>query len=258
MRPIWLIAKSVLLEGLRRRELYAMACIACLLIALVMTVDFFNVEGLNKFYRETALKIMSLTSALTVIFLSCRQLPREFEMGTIQILLSKPISRSVFLLGKWGGVLLTAAFCLFLFMSVYVVGATYLGGEIPWALFAQHCILQMTLFFMLSSLCFLLSLVLNLDAAVVVACLLYLLASVFMNATSFIYFESGALGKALALVGTYVMPQLSLFNLSGKVTHADIWPPIGLETMIGLVLYGSLHAGLYFGVALKIFSRRRV
>lgn len=255
---IWLIAKSVLLEAVRRKEVYSVVFMACLLIALIMTIDFFKIEGLNKFYREAALKIMGLSSALAVIFLACRQLPREFETGTIQTILAKPISRWVFLSGKWLGVLLSGTFCLCLFMSVYVVGTFYLGGTVPWALFFQHFFLQLTLFLLLSSLCFWLSLFLTLDAAIAVACLLYLLASILMNATNFLYYESGPAGKAAILAITYTVPQIELFDLSGKVVHADVWSPIGFSTMTALCAYGVFYAVLYFGLAWWTFNRRRI
>ena len=69
-RAIWLIAKSVLIEAIRRREIYSVIFIALMLIALIMTIDFFHLSGLSKFYREVALKIMSAATALSVVVLA--------------------------------------------------------------------------------------------------------------------------------------------------------------------------------------------
>ena len=64
MRAVWLIARTVLIEAIRRREIYAIVALSMLLIGAVMTVDFFQIEGLTKFYRDVALKIMSVATAL--------------------------------------------------------------------------------------------------------------------------------------------------------------------------------------------------
>ena len=103
LRPIVLIAKSVLIEAVRRKEIYVIVLAASLLIGAVMTVDFFDIQGLTKFYREIALKIMGVATALTVIVLAARQLPREFENRTIYPLMARPISRMTFISGNLAG-----------------------------------------------------------------------------------------------------------------------------------------------------------
>ncbi|MCA9426932.1 MAG: ABC transporter permease, partial [Candidatus Omnitrophica bacterium] len=106
MRSIWLIAKSVLIEAVRRKEIYVIVLMAVGVILMTGTVKFFGYEGMNKFYRDVSLKIMNITAALTVVVLAARQLPREFEKRTIYPLLAKPVGRSTFLAGKFLGVVL--------------------------------------------------------------------------------------------------------------------------------------------------------
>jgi ABC-type transport system involved in multi-copper enzyme maturation permease subunit len=142
MKPVWLIARTVLLEAIRRKEIYAIVLVSVLLLGAVMTVDFFGIKGLTKFYREVALKLMSTATAFTVVILAARQLPREFENRTIHPLLARPIGRATFLLGKLLGVLLAAGFCFGLFMSVFVAGSFYLEATVPGVLFAQYIFLH--------------------------------------------------------------------------------------------------------------------
>lgn len=42
MRSIWLIAKTVITEAIRRKEIYAIVAVSVILIAAVMAVDFFK------------------------------------------------------------------------------------------------------------------------------------------------------------------------------------------------------------------------
>lgn len=258
MRPLpaWLIARSVLLEALRRREIYAIVLVATLLIGAVMTVDFFNIEGLTKFYREVALKIMSAATALTVIVLAARQLPREFETRTIYPLMARPISRLSFLGGKLLGVMLAAVFCFALFMAVYLAGAAWLGSSVPWGLFAQYVYLQILMLLILAALSFWLSMLLNLDAAITIGAIFYVFAATFTTMTSYIYDFTNPVGQVIIKVAIFAIPQLTLFDLSDKAVHAEFWGPLGAGTMLQLTLYGLFFAGVYFSLAAVWFRRR--
>ncbi len=257
LRATWLIAWSVLIEAVRRREIYAIVMITVLIIGAVMTVDFFNLDDLYKFYREVALKIMSPATALTVIVLASRQLPREFQHRTIYPLLAKPISRLTFLGGKLLGVMLAAAFCFALFMGVYIAGSLYLGQSIPWGIFFQYIYLQMFMMLILATLSFWLSMVMNLDAAITIGTLFYLISSTIMSIISNLYDFASRPGQFAMQVANYAIPQLALFDLSEKTVHAgEMWGPIGLQPMAILTAYGLFWAGLFFVAALILFRRR--
>jgi ABC-type transport system involved in multi-copper enzyme maturation permease subunit len=255
-RAIWLIGKSVLIESVRRREIYVIVLLSCLIIGTVMTLDFFGLEGLTKFYRETALTIMSLTTGLTVIALAARQLPREFTNRTIYPLLAKPVSRLTFLFGKLLGVMLAATFCFSLFMAVYVAGSMYLHGAIPWPIFAQYIFLQLLAMLILATLSFWLSMVLNLDAAITLAVIFYLTASTYTSITTYIYGLVGPVQRAILFVLNYALPQLTLFDLSEKTVHDEVWRPLSFGVMSALTLYGLVFATIYFSLAMLSFRRR--
>ena len=256
MRQVWLVAESVLIEAVRRKEIYALILLAMLLIGAVMTVDFFEIEGLTKFYREIALKIMSIATSLMVIVLACRQLPREFENRTIYPLLAKPVGRLSFLAGKLLGVILGAAFCFGLFMLIYIIGSLYLGAGIPWLHFIEYVYLQMLMIAILTTLCFFLSLIMNLDAALTMGVIFYLSSNVLITGISFIYDYVGSAGKAVLKILTFALPQLALFDFSGKTVHANVWPPLGWRTMLMLTVYALVFIGLYYSLSAIVFRRR--
>jgi ABC-type transport system involved in multi-copper enzyme maturation permease subunit len=255
-RAVGLIARTVLVEAVRRREMYMIVLTAGALIALVIGMDFFGLEGLNKFYREMSLQVMSAATALAVIVLSARQLPREFEQRTIYPLLAKPVSRLSFLAGKLVGVMLAAGFCFLMFMAVYVIGTLVSGGRVPWMLFGQYVYLQMLMMLILATLGFWLSMVLNLDAAITVGVLFYATASLLTNLTMTLYAFMEPAGQAVLKFLTYAIPQLTVFNLSGKTIHAEAWDPLSSAIVAQLTLYGLAFAALYFGFAALVFRRR--
>lgn len=256
-KALWLIARSVLIEAIRRKEIYAIVLVTVLLIGSVMTVRFFNDPGIVKFYRETALWLMSLATSITVIVLAARQLPREFQQRTIYPLLAKPIARPTFLLGKLLGVMLSAGFCFGLFMLVFVGGVKYLGQDLPWGLFLQFVYLQFILFLVLATLSFLLSMVLNLDAAITVALLYLLASSVITRVITFLYGYADPFGKVVLTIFNYAVPQLSVFDLSKKTVHAEgMWEPVGFSMMALVTGYGLFWVAVYFFLSYLAFRRR--
>jgi ABC-type transport system involved in multi-copper enzyme maturation permease subunit len=256
LRASWLIARTVLLEAVRRREIYVLVLASCLLIGLVLAVDFFNLKGFTKFYRETALQVMGVSTALMVIVLAARQLPREFSQRTLYPLLARPLSRFDFLLGKLLGVMGSAVFGLAIFMAVFVLGTLYFEGTVPWGLLWQHIFLQVLMLLVLACLSFLLSTLLNLDAAITLGVLFYATAAMMMNLTTFLHANANTLGRAIIQLLTWGLPQLALFDLSEKVTHAAQWTPLPAGLLAGLAAYSMVYAGLYFGLTLLVFRRK--
>ncbi len=256
MRQIWLIARGVLIEAVRRKEIYAVVLVSLLLIGGIMTVDFFNLEGISKFYREVALKIMSAATAVTTVVLAARQLPREFENRTIYPLLAKPVSRWRFLMGKLLGILMAAGFCLAMFMAIFVAGSYYLGASVPWGLSLQYVYLQMMMMLILATLSFWLSLMFNLDAAITTGLLFYATSAVITSATAFLYEWVSDAGRIVLTALIYLLPQLTLFDLSAKTVHAEAWKPLAASTMMQLTVYGLVFVAIYTVLAYLWFRRR--
>ncbi len=255
-RQILLVARGVWLEAIRRREIYVIVTLCCLLILGLAQVRFFGLSALDKFYREIALKVMGVASALTVIVLAARQLPREFEQRTIYPLLARPLRRGTFMLGKLLGVLGAGAFCQALFLGIFVLGCAMLGAPIPWSLLFQYAWLQGVMLLVMASLCFLLSIVVNLDAAITFGLLFYVASSTFSTMMSYLYETADRFGQAAIHALTWLLPQFMLFDLSEKAVHGEMWKPIDAGTVVQLTLYGLVFATVYFLASLALFRRR--
>ncbi len=255
-RAVWVISWSVLLEAVRRREVYVIVFLCCLLAGMVMTLDVFGLSGLGKFYREVSLKLMGTATAIAVLLLATRQLPREFECRTIYPLLARPVGRFTFLLGKGLGVCAAAVFCMALFGVIYILGIRMLGGELHLVLFLQHAYLQLLQALVLTSAAFLLSLVLHYDAALVVGFLLYAAAGILSSAALMLYSLTHVVGRLLIRLLTFALPQLVLFDLSEKVVHGELWAPLGGQTLALLTGYALLYTAIFTGGAYILFRRR--
>ena len=264
IRKTWLVSETVWIEAIRRREIYVIVIVAVALIGGSRFVRFFEMEGLERFHREIALKTMNIATALTVILLAARQLPREFENRTLYPLLAKPIGRWNFLLGKFMGVMGAAAFCYGLFMAIFIVGQLASKEPFNWILFAQFVYLQAWNFAILAALSYLLSMLLNFDAALTITTILYLFSQTFLNMMSYVYDEVGAIEQKILLALHFLLPQLTLFDASAKVIHdtplpgggGTLWPSIAPWAIAQLTLYGMIYTAIYLGATSWLLRRR--
>jgi ABC-type transport system involved in multi-copper enzyme maturation permease subunit len=254
IRTQHLIARTIFTEALRRREIYVIVMVTLVLLLAASTLRFFDLTGIHKFYHEVALKVMSIATVLTVIVLGARQLPREFENRTIYTMMAKPIRRWEFMFGKYLGVVAAGVFCLVLFMTVFLAGS-WLNDSIPGIrIFLQYILLQVELVAVMAALSFMLSMMINLDAAITLSSLIYLLGHVLTNAMTLIYDFTSGRGHLLLKLMNYLVPQPALFDLSAKVVHG--WDPVGMEIVGLTVIYALMFILPSLGFSLFMFQRR--
>ena len=137
-----------------------------------------------------------------------------------------------------------------------MTGSLYLKASVPWGLTLQFVYLQMIMMLILASLSFWLSLMFNLDAAITTGLLFYATSAVITTATSFLYDWVSGVGRVLLMVLNYILPQLTLFDLSAKTVHAEAWPPLAASTILQLTIYGSIFIIIYSALAYAWFRKR--
>lgn len=253
-RRLWLVAKTIFTEALRRKEIYVIVLVTVVLLVAASSIRFFNLASVHKFYHELSLRVMSVATVLTTIVLGARQLPREFERRTIYTLMAKPMARWEFLLGKYAGVVAAGLLCQGLFMTVFLAGRYLTGSPVVWTLFAQYLYLQALLVAVMAALAFLLSMVMALDAAITISALLYLLGQVLTNALTMIYDYVGPAGQWVLRALNYLVPQPVLFDLSAKVIHD--WPPLPAPMLALVSLYALMFIVPYLALSYALFRRR--
>jgi ABC-type transport system involved in multi-copper enzyme maturation permease subunit len=256
LRPLALVAKTVLIEALRRKEIYALVMVAGGLILAAGTLQFFDLGDTLRIYREMALKVMNVATALTMIVLAARQLPREFQNRTVYPLLAKPVGRFPFLLGKFVGVVSAGVFCYLLFMALFLLGTLWMKEPVSWGLFLQSVYLQILGLTVVAALAYMLSLLLNLDATITVSTLIFILASAYTSILSTLYELVGQAGKVVLLALNFLIPHLTLFDLSAKVVHQQAWTAISTQAMVLLTCYGCAFVAAYLALAYVLFRRK--
>ncbi len=122
------IARATLKEAIRQ-PIFGMLMIVSIIILLVNTwVPFFSLGEDTKMYKDCGLATLLISSILLSVWTASFSISDEIEGKTAMTLLSKPINRRQFILGKYLGILQAVLWLLipltiaFLALTYYKVG----------------------------------------------------------------------------------------------------------------------------------------
>ena len=239
-----LIARNTFREAIRDRALLGLVVAGLALIALTQLLGLIAMgEGL-RLTVDLGLSGISVLGLLAILLVGTSLVAKEIERRTIYNLLSRPIERSTYLIGKWLGL-----------SSALTVFATVLGLAL-WGLLALRgapghgwAILESTYLA-----------VLELSVLTSVAVLFSALSTPVLSAlyTLGLFMTGswsgdlralaeklpGAFGTMVATVANLV-PNLPLFNMRALAASGDVTAPLHLAI-------ASVYALLYCGCALAL------
>jgi ABC-type transport system involved in multi-copper enzyme maturation permease subunit len=238
-------------ENLRDKLLYNLLIFALLLIGSSLILMRLTLGEFHRLILDIGLGSINFFGVLIAIFVGIGLVSKEIDKKTIYTIVSKPVARYEFLLGKYLGLLVT----LFVNMTVMVIGllAVLLLQDVP---------IHPVLFTALGSI--------FLEFMVVTA--VALLCSTFTTATLSAIFtlavyvighltpDLKTFGQKMDAVGRnvleglyYLLPNLERFDLKGHVTHNM---PVPVQDFGLIVAYGLAYTTLLLMLAGVIFQRR--
>jgi len=252
MTSILAIAKNTFREAVRDRILYGFLFFAVLLILFSLVLGQLSHNQQVRVTLDVGLFGISLFSVLMAIFLGITLLHKEIEKRTIFPVLSKPVSRSAYMAGKFLGLAATIAVQMALMTAVYLIVIKMQGGDLAAGLFVALLlvlceallVIAMALFFTSFSSPFLSGIFcLGLFAAGRNADLIGQLAQ---------RKDLDWLAPALDGVSS-VLPNLNLFYPSGKMVEGS-WASIQGQFVSTGYLAATIGYGLAYTLVLLLFA----
>ena len=107
MRTITLVAGAVFKESVRDRVPYSMVAFAVILIAASYLISQLTAGQDLKIIKDLGLAAISWFGLLIAIFIGIGLVSKEVERRSVFALLSKPLTRGQFILGKYAGLVFT-------------------------------------------------------------------------------------------------------------------------------------------------------
>jgi ABC-type transport system involved in multi-copper enzyme maturation permease subunit len=208
-------------------------------------------EG-KKIVTDFGLAGASLLATLLAITLGSSLLYKELDRRTIYAVLSKPIRRVEFVLGKFLGLWTTSGLLLSAMTGMVLVLLLAVYGNLPWVVLGALALTLIELgivtsFVVLFSAFTTPGLTALFTAAVLVAG---------QFAEDILYFGSHGTTpvlKAVTGIVYWLLPHLATFNARGLVTHGMAVPP---ERLLFAFAYGLLYLGGVFTIGALVFERR--
>lgn len=121
MRTIWTLTLNTFKEGIRAKVLYNLVFFALLIITFSYFLGQLSLGENQKIMMDFGLSSMSLFGVLVAIFVGIGIIYKEIERRTIYTILSKPIERWQFIVGKYCGlslILFVQLICTWTFFSL--------------------------------------------------------------------------------------------------------------------------------------------
>lgn len=119
------VATATLQEALRRRWVIGFLAFSTIVLLFSGSLTFVQLGEEQRFLQDMGTGFIIAMTILIAIFLGVTLVPPEVERRTIFTILSKPVNRLEFLLGKFYGLCLTLFVCLFwlsaVFLTVFVI-----------------------------------------------------------------------------------------------------------------------------------------
>ncbi len=119
-KPIASIAATTVGEAIRRKVLLIILLIGVLFLVVAPGLGMLSARSETTVLRGMMLGIIQLTSAVIAIVLTVYMIPNEIERRTIYTILSKPVQRWQFLVGKYFGAVSALLMMMTLMTSVLV------------------------------------------------------------------------------------------------------------------------------------------
>ena len=118
---IWAIAINTVRESIRNKILYALLFFAVLMIGSGVIVGSLSYVESERILQDVGLAAIRLFSVAIAIFVGINLIYKEVDRRTVYTILSKPLSRATFLVGKYVGLTLT------IWMQMSIMGAAFVG-----------------------------------------------------------------------------------------------------------------------------------
>jgi ABC-type transport system involved in multi-copper enzyme maturation permease subunit len=250
------IASNTFREAVRDRVLYNLIAFALLMSGAAILVGQISIDIERLVVVNLGLTAVSLFGMVIAIFIGIGLVSKEIEKRTLYTMLSRPVRRWEFIVGKFCGlagtlVVNTLLMAIGVFAALLYVSQHFQAAD-TWVLVALYFIILQ--FFIITALALLFSSFSTPLMSAVFAFSLFVIGSFAEDLRGFAAMTHG-LTRWLATGAAYLVPNFSALNVISSVAHQQ---PVSGQ----LVLYNTAYALIYTTMALcgavLIFERRNL
>jgi len=250
------IASNTFREAVRDRVLYNLIAFALLMSGAAILVGQISIDIERLVVINLGLTAVSLFGMVIAIFIGIGLVSKEIEKRTLYTVLSRPVRRWEFIVGKFFGLAGTLVVNTF-FMAIGVFAALlYVShrfqGSDGWVLVALYFLILQ--FLIITALALLFSSFSSPLMAAVFAFALFVIGSFAEDLRGFAAMTQGVT-RWLATGAAYLVPNFSALNVISSVAHEQ---PVAGQLVLFNTLYALIYAAMALCGAVLIFERRNL
>jgi ABC-type transport system involved in multi-copper enzyme maturation permease subunit len=263
VRQIISIAQTTIGEAIRRRVLLIILLIGVLFLVVAPGLGVLSARSETTVLRGMMLGIIQLTSAVIAIVLTVYMIPNEIERRTIYTILSKPVQRWQFLVGKYLGAVGALALMMGL-MSTVLVFVFFLQQSTKDVASITEMLKAPAMYFVQMSLLAAVAMFFSTFVAPLVNFFLsggmYLLGSLF-NPFFQTLQESNNTPTATKFFAAFVntiLPNFANYNIQNPIINPQQQIQNEQTYYLGITVYGLFYIAILLVGGILIFDRREV
>ncbi len=252
MGRIWAMAVNTAREVIRSKLLYTLLffSLATMLFGVVLsTLSYVDRERIVQDFAFASIRLFSVAIA---IFVGVGLIHKEVDRRTVYTILSKPLSRAEFLIGKYTGLILIIWLQVAIMASFFVAVSLLMGAPLGFSHLAALALIAAELALVVALATLFSSFTTPLLASFF-SCGLWLAGNLTRDLRDLGANSSSALVREATTWMHQILPDLESFNLSIQAAHqlpvaaSDIWFP---------ALYAAGYVAIILAFATLIFERR--
>jgi ABC-type transport system involved in multi-copper enzyme maturation permease subunit len=252
MRVLTTLAVHLFREQVRSRTYLLVLLFGAAMVYASVLIGVLAVDDELRVLLDLGLGMIELTVLAAVIYGASTSILQEMESKTIYLILTRPLTKWQYLLGRFLGLVLSAAFAtagmgLVLASLLLLKGWTWQWGYPVWLFYGFLKVILAgalaTLFALIST---------SVVSAVVMTAFLWMLGH-FLPEVAFMVRHGGSASASLLKPTLYIIPNLQLFNLRDRM---DLAHSLTAGAYLAPVGYLAAYSAVVLALAICLFDRK--
>jgi len=254
---ILVIAKTTLGEALRKKILNIFLLVALAMIAFSVSFAYFTYREELTIIKSMGLGVIAIAGMFIAVVLGINLVPAEIERRTIYTILSKPVRRHEFLLGKFLGSLLTILINLALMTAVFLAMVTWKNHWQPDFALLKGILMIFFQLFLLSSVAMVFSVFTTPVVNFFLTSAVYVVGSLSDVTMALSRGEDkNPIIRGLYWLVHYLVPQFANFFTQNPLIHPEVAIRNEATYYAQNIIYAIIYAAVLLIIAILIFERR--
>ncbi len=254
-RKIRAIAVNTFRESIRDRVLYNLILFVLILVAASAFVSDLSLDMESQFTAALGLSAMLVFGALIAIFIGVGLVYKEIDKRTIYSLLSKPVHRYEFIIGKYSGLCLTLLVNLAVMVLATELALLYVNGKfvaIQIAVLAASFLIYLELVLLVAVALMFSSFTTPMLAALF-SFAVYLIGQFSKDLLVMASLSESTMTRLVLTILYYLLPNLSNFGFIAEASHGRVVPR---SLAVSATVYAIVYVGILLSGAVLIFQKR--